>query len=234
MRHRQVLPLLCPLQAETAVVGSQHGFPCGSIGMVATERASCWWFSGQPSFHTLQSQGPITMKRSCWTILNKTRSWRGVVFRGTSVDLLGTKVPVAAFLLRMWLTVARVRPTRPSVALCCMPSRGNASTSCLIPIGLSPCHWGGMLPSLSFLCISQATTTSPVEICHVWPEMSEVRYSTLVISMDTIIYRAVMMLTLGVKSLRYSLTNTTCVFWMMEPTPIWNLKPSMRVNQSQL
>ena len=73
------------------------------------------------------------MKRSCWTTLNKARSWRGVVFRGTSVDLLGTKVPVAAFLLRMWLTVA----------LCRMPSQGSASTSCLIPIGLSPCHSGG-------------------------------------------------------------------------------------------
>ena len=36
MGHGQVLPPLCPLQAETAVVGSQQEFPCGSIGMVTT------------------------------------------------------------------------------------------------------------------------------------------------------------------------------------------------------
>ena len=44
---------------------------------------------------------------------------------------------------------------------------------------------------------------------------------------------AVMMLTSRVKSLRDSLINTICVFSMMEPTPIWNLKPSMWTGQRQ-
>ena len=44
----------------------------------------------------------------------------------------------------------------------------------------------------------------------------------------------VVMLTLRVKSLRGSLTNTTCVFSMIEPTRTWNLKPSMWVNECQL
>ena len=52
------------------------------------------------------------------------------------MDLPGTKVPVAACLRRMRLMVVRVRPTRPAIALCCMPSRASASTSCLVPIDL--------------------------------------------------------------------------------------------------
>ena len=76
------------------------------------------------------------MKWSCRTILEKARSRRGVVFRGAPVDLPGTKVPVAACLRRMQLMVARVRPTRPAMTLCCTTSWESASTSCLIPIGV--------------------------------------------------------------------------------------------------
>ena len=36
MNHCQVLPPLCPFQVETAVVGSQHGPPCGSCGSIST------------------------------------------------------------------------------------------------------------------------------------------------------------------------------------------------------
>ena len=37
MSHCQVLPTLCPLQVETAVVGSQQGLPFESTGTVTTE-----------------------------------------------------------------------------------------------------------------------------------------------------------------------------------------------------
>ena len=36
MGHCQLLPTLCPLQAEAVVVGSQQGLPCGSIGTITT------------------------------------------------------------------------------------------------------------------------------------------------------------------------------------------------------
>ena len=36
--HCQVLPPLCPLKAETVVVGSQQGLSCGSIGTVNMRR----------------------------------------------------------------------------------------------------------------------------------------------------------------------------------------------------
>ena len=39
----------------------------------------------------------------------------------------------------MLLTVARVRTMRPTIALCCRPSRASASTSCLTPIRV---EWG--------------------------------------------------------------------------------------------
>ena len=51
------------------------------------------------------------------------------------MDLPGTKIPVAACLRGMWLTVTQVIPTQPAIALCRIPSRANASTSCLMPIG---------------------------------------------------------------------------------------------------
>ena len=74
-------------------------------------------------------------KRSCPTILSNARSCRGVVFQGAPEDLPGTKDPVAACLLSMRLTVARVKPTRVAIAPCLMPSRASANTSCLKPIG---------------------------------------------------------------------------------------------------
>ena len=75
-------------------------------------------------------------KRSCRTILSNARSCRCVVFRGAPEDLPGTKDHVAACLLSMRLTVARVKPTRAAIAPCLMPSRASANTSCLIPIGV--------------------------------------------------------------------------------------------------
>ena len=81
------------------------------------------------------------MKQSCQTTLSKAQSWWGVIFRGTRVDLPGVKVPVAACLWKMQLTVEWVRATRPAIALCRMPSWAIASTSCLILIGVG---WGIM------------------------------------------------------------------------------------------
>ena len=72
-----------------------------------------------------------------------------------------------------------------------------------------------------------------IDICHVWPEASEVRNSSQVTSMDRVIYGAVMMLTPRVKSLRDSLIKTICVFSMTEPILIWNPKPSTWINQHQ-
>ena len=54
----------------------------------------------------------------------------------TCLGLPGTKDPVAACLLSMRLTVARVKPIRAAIAPCLMPSRASANTSCLIPIGV--------------------------------------------------------------------------------------------------
>ena len=79
------------------------------------------------------------MKWNCFSTLltlSNARSCRGVVFREAPEDLPGTKDPVAACLLGMRLTVARVKPTRAAIAPCLMPSRASANTSCLIPIGV--------------------------------------------------------------------------------------------------
>ena len=84
--------------------------------------------------HAIKARAP--MKRSCQTILNKAQSWRGMVFRGVPVDLPGTKIPVAACLQRMRLTVAWVRPTQPTIAICRQPLQASARTSCLIPLGV--------------------------------------------------------------------------------------------------
>ena len=78
-------------------------------------------------------------KWSCRTILSISWSCRGVVFRGAPEDLPGTKDPVAACLLSMWLTVARVKHPGAAIAPCLMPSWARANTSCLIPIGVG---WG--------------------------------------------------------------------------------------------
>ena len=130
MGHCQVLLPLCSLQAETAVVGSEQGLPCGSISMVTTgQKPEVDGCPVRPHFLQIS-----LMKRSCRTILNKAWSWWGMVFWEAHFDLPGTEVPMATCLWRMRLTVARVRPTRPAIALCRMPSRASTSTSCLIPI----------------------------------------------------------------------------------------------------
>ena len=98
---------------------------CGSIGMVTM---GGWvvllMVSDQPWFHTDPSSTPQRPEHlwsysvaSSW----KKQSWRGVVFRGAPVDMPGTKALMAACLSRMWLTVARVRPTWPAITLRCMP-----------------------------------------------------------------------------------------------------------------
>ena len=56
-------------------------------------------------------------KRPCRTSLSNARSWGGIVFRGAPEDLSGTKDPVAACLLSMRLTVARVKNSSNSTLL---------------------------------------------------------------------------------------------------------------------
>ena len=137
--HCQAPPPLRPLQVETTVVGSQQGLRCGSICPVTTRQESL--LTAVPPalipyrFLICAVKARALKKRSCWTILSNAQSCRGVVFRGAPEDLPGTKDPVAACLLSMWLTVARVKPTRAAIAPCLMPSRASANTSCLIPIG---------------------------------------------------------------------------------------------------
>ena len=98
-------------------------------------RTSCWWFSGQPSFHTNSSSTPPKPKH-CQTILTKAWVWWDVVFWGSSEDLPGTNFPVAACLRRTQLMVARIRPMWPAIAPCRMPQRASACTSCLVPVGV--------------------------------------------------------------------------------------------------
>ena len=107
-------------------------------------------------------KGRALMKRSCWIILNIARSGRSVVFRGAPLDLPGTNVPVAACLQRRRLTVARVRPTRPAIAFCRMPSWACASTACLIPIGVAR----GIIRIINNNCET---------ICSCWFELATVQ-----------------------------------------------------------
>ena len=141
MDHCQVVPPLCPFQAETAVGGSQQGLPYGSIGTVTTGQepvVDVFWPALIPyKFLIYAVKAQAFMKWSCQTILNKAQSWQGVVFQSAPVDLPSTIVPVAACLQKMWLTVARIRPMWPAMALCHMPSRASASTSCLMSIGVA-------------------------------------------------------------------------------------------------
>ena len=138
--HCQVPPPLRPLQAETTVVGSQQGLRCGSICPVTMGQESvvnrCATSPHSYRFLIRAVKARALKKRSCRTILSNARSCRGVVFRGAPEDLPRTKDPVAACLLSMRLTVARVKPTRAAIAPCLMPSRASANTSCLIPIGV--------------------------------------------------------------------------------------------------
>ena len=99
---------------------------------------------------------------SCQTILNKARSWRGVVFWGAPVDLPGTKVPLAACLRRIWLTVAWVRSMRPAIALCCLPSWASASTLCLIAIRVGQ----GIIRTISENWEKYATVDSNLPECE--------------------------------------------------------------------
>ena len=139
--HCQVPPPLRPLQVDATVVGSQQGLRCGSICPVTTGQESvvnrCATSPHSAQISHPRRQGPSTQE----TILSdlffsNARSCRGVVFRGAPEDLPGTKDPVAACLLSMRLTVARVKPTRAAIAPCLMPSRASPNTSCLIPVGV--------------------------------------------------------------------------------------------------
>ena len=130
MGHLQVVLPLCPLEAETVVVGSQQGLSCGSLGMITTGQELV--VDGFPtSSHSIKI---LLMKQSCLTTLNKAQCWRVVVFWVAPGDCPGTKVPVAACLWRFRFMAARVRPSWPAIALRHMPSQASASTSCLIPI----------------------------------------------------------------------------------------------------
>ena len=138
--HCQVPPPLRPLQAETTVVGSQQGLRCGSICPVTTGQESvvnrCATSPHSVQISHPRRQGPSTQE----TILSDHPQQCTVLPRcclsGSPEDLPGTKDPVAACLLSMRLTVARVKPTRAAIAPCLMPSRASANTSCLIPIGV--------------------------------------------------------------------------------------------------
>ena len=59
-----------------------------------------------------------------------------MVESGRYAEPIPVKSPVAAYLWRMRFTVARVRPTQPGQSFCRMPWWANASTSCLIPVGV--------------------------------------------------------------------------------------------------
>ena len=138
--HCQVPPLLRPLQAETTVVGSQRGFVVGLYARLPRDKSRLLTVV-RPAlipyrFLICAIKARALKKRSCRTILSNARSCRGVVFRGAPEDLPGTKDPVAACLLSMQLTVARIKPTRAAIAPCLMPSRASATTSWLIPIGV--------------------------------------------------------------------------------------------------
>ena len=111
MGHCEVLPPLCPLQAEMVVVGSQQGHPCryGQEPFFMVFQPALTPYKFGFLIHAIKPQ--VHMKWSCRTILHKALSWWDVVFRGAPVDLPSTKVPVAACLWRMWLTVAPMRPT---------------------------------------------------------------------------------------------------------------------------
>ena len=138
----------------------------------AHSKQKWWWLAVNRD--SLWVIGTITMgqvpvvkagafvKRFCRTILNNAPSWWGMAFRASPMGLPGTKVPVAAYLQRMQLTVARVRPTRPSISLYCMPSRASASTSCLIPMGLD----GALL---------EQSVRLEKKICNCWFDLATVR-----------------------------------------------------------
>ena len=95
MSHCQVLPPLFPLQVEKEVIGSQQELPCGSIGMVTPGQGPA--VDGFPTslipykllIHAVKA-GAL-MKRSCRTVLNKARSWRGVIFQGAPWTCLAPK-----------------------------------------------------------------------------------------------------------------------------------------------
>ena len=130
MGHCQVLSSVCPIQA--AVIGSQQGLPCDH-----GTRVGGWWLSGQPSFHTNSSPAPSSAR--IYEEILSDHPQQSTVLTRCALPLSPrglashSKVTVAARLCRMRLMVARVRPMRPAIALCHMPSWASASTSCPIP-----------------------------------------------------------------------------------------------------
>ena len=114
MGHCQILPPLptpsgngCGWHSTGAYLGiCRHGN--------YRTRASCWWFSRQPSFDRIilirAVEARILMKRSCRNILNKAWSWRGVVLRGAPVNWPGTKVPINWGFYKIWSTRPSPRP----------------------------------------------------------------------------------------------------------------------------
>ena len=124
MGHCQVLPTVCPLQAETAVVGSQQRLPCRFIGTVTMEQKTI--VDGfLDSLHSIQIPHACRQGPSTYEVMLSDHPQQSMVLMRCglprSLGLAGTKVPVAACLRGMPLTVARVTPIRPAIALCCMP-----------------------------------------------------------------------------------------------------------------
>ena len=138
MGHCQVLPPLCPIQAERAVVGSQQGLPCGPIGTVTTGQET------HVSFHTNCSSTP-SRPEQLWNNPEGSSLTKHGLDKVWSSEEPPWTCLAPKFLWQhasggcgwRWM-VARVRHTRPAIALCRMPSGESASTSCLIPIGVGP------------------------------------------------------------------------------------------------
>ena len=139
INHCQFLPPLCPLQAETVVVGSQQGLPWVSIGTVTMGQERLSMFFRQSSFHINFSSAPPKLEY-LWSDPVRPSSTKHALdeawLSGEPVDLPGTKFPMAACLWNLRLTVAWVKPTWPATALCHMPSRAIASILLLLPIGV--------------------------------------------------------------------------------------------------
>ena len=113
MGYCQALPPLCPLHEGKAVVGIQQGFLWVCSHGNHDTRASCWCFFWPNSSSVpwrpehLWSNPVVPSSTKQCTLLIRYG------FPRSPIDLPGTEVPVAACLLRVWLTVVLVRPMQP-------------------------------------------------------------------------------------------------------------------------
>ena len=113
---------------------------CGSIGMVTTgQELAVDGFPASP--HSMQIPHPCRQDPGTYEAILSDQPQQSTVL--TRCGLLWSphglalhQVPVATCPRRMWLTVVRVRPTRPAITLCRMPSWESASNTCLISAGV--------------------------------------------------------------------------------------------------